>query len=182
MSVAADARQRLDHLRQGIADLRDRNYQGLEDVLAARLLIQVYNAAQIGDITAYLRTYWFSETTGWWPSFQPITSIYAQGLLQTLALSLASKPAPRPIDSYWLMGHTHVEMVNVANPRQVTLLIATPAPPVAAGGGIMGATSEAWVTLRRAGNTQSEIDPATGQTISGGTELRVRTFRVQNRR
>ena len=53
-----------------------------------------------------------------------------------------------------------MELINLASPRQVTLLIATPHPPDSASGGIMSESSEAWVAL--AGHTLNEIDPTTG--------------------
>jgi len=63
----------------------------------------------------------------------------------------------------------------------VGLLIATPSPPELASGGIMSESSEAWVTLRRAGHTANEIDPTTGQPGPEDTDLRVRTFKIHYR-
>jgi hypothetical protein len=181
LSVRADARESLVALRQGILGLRDQSYRGLEEVFATYLFPGFYNAGQIEHITRYLGTNWFSQATGWWPAFQPIAPIYAIGLLQTLDVSLAGEGTPRPIDSYWIIGHDQVELINLANPRQVTLLIATPSPPELALGGIMSESSEAWVTLRRAGHTANEIDPTTGQPGPGDTDLRVRTFKIERR-
>jgi hypothetical protein len=55
-----------------------------------------------------------------------------------------------------------------------------PCPPELASGGIMSESSEAWVTLRRAGLTSNEIDPTSGGPDLG-TNLRVRTFKIQSR-
>jgi hypothetical protein len=181
LSVRPDARERLVALRQGIIGLRDQSYRGLEGVFATHLFPGFYNAPQTEHITRYLETNWFSQATGWWPAFQPIAPIYAIGLLQTLALSLSGEGTPRPIDSYWIIDHDQVELINLANPRQVTLLIATPSPPELALGGILSESSEAWVTLRRAGRTANEIDPTTGQPGPGDTDLRVRTFKIESR-
>jgi hypothetical protein len=181
MSVRPDARARLVALRQGILALRNQSYRGLEAVFAAHLFPGFYNAGQAEHITRYLETNWFSQATGWWPAFQPIAQIYAIGLLQTLDMSLSKEGTPRPIDSYWIIGHEQVELINLANPRQVTLLIATPSPPELALGGIMSQSSEVWVTLRRAGTTGNEIDPTTGQAGPADTDLRVRTFQIQSR-
>lgn len=181
LSVRPDARAKLVALRDGIRGLRAQSYEGLEGVFRTTLFPDYYNGAQIDNVTKYLQTNWFSQATGWWPAFQPIAAIYATGLLETLSLSLSAKDAPRPIDSYWVVGHEQVELINVASQRQVTLLIATPSPPEQTLGGIMGLSSEAWVTLRRAGRTANEIDPATGQPGPGNTDLRVRTFKIDNR-
>jgi hypothetical protein len=178
LSVRPNARDGLLALREGILRLRDQSYRGLERVFATYLFQGFYSAEQAEQITRHLATNWFSEATGWWPAFQPIAPIYAIGLLQTLDLSLAGGRTPRPIDSYWIIGHQHVELINLASPRQVTLLIATPHPPELASGGIMSESSEAWVTLRRAGHTAGEIDPTTGRPGPDDTGLRVRTFRI----
>lgn len=181
LSVRPDARDRFVALRQGILGIRDQSFRGLEGAFATYLFPGFYNAGQIEQITRHLGTYWFSQATGWWPAFQPIAPIYAIGLLQTLDVSLSGGGAPRPIDSYWIIGHGQVELINLANPRQVTLLIATPSPPELAAAGIMSESSEAWVTLRRAGHTDNEIDPTTGRPGAGDTDLRVRTFKIQSR-
>ena len=181
LSVRADARERLVALRRGILGLRDQSYQGLEGIFATSLFPGFYNAGQAEHITRHLGTNWFSQATGWWPAFQPIAPIYAIGLLQALDVSLSGEGTPRPIDSYWIIGHEQVELINLASPRQVTLLIATPSPPEQALGGIMSESSEAWVTLRRAGHTANEIDPTTGQPSPGDTDLRVRTFKIESR-
>ena len=73
-------------------------------------------------------------------------------------------------------------MLTLVNPRQVTLLIATPPPVELAPSGIWGESSEAWVTARRAGVTTDEVDPVTGKSTRGDTSLRVRTFRIQTRK
>ena len=182
LSVRPDARDRLTELRDGIAALRGENFRGLERVFAERLFNYFYDPDQVASITRYLRQYWFDEATGWWPAFQPIAPVYALGLLQTLNISLYAQQAPVPIDSYWIIGHGQVELLNLANARQVTLLIATPTPPEPAPSGIWGESSEAWVTTRRAGRTDLEVDPITGATVTGGgTDSRVRTYKIQSR-
>lgn len=181
LSVRPGARESLVALRQGILGLRDQSYRGLERVFSTYLFRGFYSAEQAEQITRYLAINWFSEATGWWPTFQPIAPIYAVGLLQTIDLSLSRGGTPRPIDSYWIIGHEQVELVNLASPRQVTLLIATPPPPERVSGGIMSESSEAWVTVRQAGQTANEIDPTTGQRGPGDTDLRVRTFKIDYR-
>lgn len=182
ISVAATAREQLTALHQHIADLSSRNFQGLEAVFAKDLFPDFYSHEQIEKLTTYLHTYWFNPISGWWPTQQPIAPIYAQGLLHALTVSLATPGLPRPIDSYWVVGHTHVEMITLASPRQVTLVIATPHPDASdaglAPGGVLSASAEAWVTSRRAGVSDTEIDPATGAGVVGSAELRVRTVKI----
>lgn len=183
VSIQTDARPRLERLRSAIIGLRDQQFARLEAVFAEHLFRNIYTADQIAAITAYLARYWFSEETGWWPAFQPIAPIYAQGLIQALNVSLdAGKGQPLPFDSYWLVGHDKVEMLTLASDRQLTLLIATPTPPESAPAGIASETSQVWVTARRAGRTAQEVDPITALGIQGSAALRVRTFPVQSRR
>jgi hypothetical protein len=183
LSVRDRAREKLEQLRAEVLRVRARDFRGLEEVFSRSLFTDFYTADQIAMIAAHLRSHWFDETTGWWPPFQPVAPIYALGLLRTLNASLASRgPGPLPIDSYWIIGHGHVEMVNLVSPRQVTLLVMTPPPPEPAPGQIHGETAEVWVTTRRAGRTEAEIDPESEQPSVGGRELRVRTFRIDTRR
>jgi hypothetical protein len=182
ISIRADARSRLEALRQAIIALAPAGYRGLEGVFAQYLFPGFFNVDQIARLSEYLGRYWFSEATGWWPEFQPIAPIYATGLLHTLNTSLAPKGAPLPIDSYWILKHHQVEMLNLVSARQVTLLIATPSPVELAPSGMWSEDSQAWVTTRRAGTTAGEVDPLTNTAFSRGTtDLRVRTHRIQAR-
>jgi hypothetical protein len=180
MSTSSQARSSLERLQLAIIALGPDNFRGLERVFAEHLFPGFYTPDQITRITAYLKQYWFDEETGWWPTFQPIAPIYAVGLIQTINASLARKGDPLPIDSYWILNHNHVEMINLASARQVTLLIATPPPPELGPSGIGGEESQVWVTSRRAGRTPGEIN-FTGMAVSGGTDLRVRTFKIETR-
>jgi len=182
ISIRADARPRLEALRRAIIALAPGGYRGLEGAFAQHLFPGFFNADQIARLSEYLGRYWFDEATGWWPEFQPIAPIYATGLLQTLNTSLAPKADPLPIDSYWVLNHHHVEMLNLVSARQVTLLIATPSPAELAPSGMWSEESQAWVTTRRAGTTAGEVDPLTNAPFSTGTtDLRVRTYRIQMR-
>jgi hypothetical protein len=181
MAVGRDARRRLEALRQAIMALAPAGYRGLEGAFAQYLFPGFFNAEQIARLSEHLGRSWFSEATGWWPEFQPIAPIYATGLLQTLNTSLASKGDPLPIDSYWILKHHQVELINLVSTRQVTLLIATPSPVEMAPSGMWSEESQAWATSRRAGTTGGEIDPLTNTIVPGGaTDLRVRTYRIQS--
>ena len=181
LSVGYEARRRLTELHRALTGLAATQFSGLEKVFATHLFPGFYPPDQIDRITEHLRTAWFSPDTGWWPSFQPIAPIYGLGLVQTLNASLAATGDPLAIDSYWVMEHTRVEMVNLVSPRQVTLLIATPRPAHGSPPGIQGESSEVWVTARRAGRTQEEVDPVSRQLAHAGADLRVRTFKISSR-
>ncbi len=181
VSARPDARARLEELRGAIKALHSHEFRGLEGVLADHLLRHVYEGDYLDRIKEYLRTNWFDERTGWWPAFQPVAPIYALGLLQGLNTSLEGSGQPLPFDSYWIIGHGQVEVLNLASQRQITLLIATPQPPEHSPSRIAGVASKAWVTARRAGSTEHEVNPVSGQTIGAGSpELRVRTFAIRS--
>jgi hypothetical protein len=181
MSVQANARARLEALRQAVAALAPDNFLGLEQAFAQHLFPGFFSSDQIYSITNYLGQYWFNETTGWWPTFQPIAPIYATGLLTTLNLSLAAKE-PLRIDSYWILNHSQVELINLATAHHVTLLICTPQPIERPPSGMWSEESQAWVTTRRSGITPGEVNPVTNSSFSsGGPESRVRTYRIQVR-
>ena len=200
MSTGANAGAKLELLRAKLIELAP-NFGGLEGVFQQYLLPEIYSPGDSTAIAAYLKQYWFDEATGWWPTFQPIAPIYAMGVIQTINASLNISPAappqasaaaspeasrqgeqaPLPINSYWILNHQHVEMINLASPIQVTLLICTPPPPELGPSGILGVDSQAWVSSRRAGRTALEIDHQ-GMTVSGDTTLRVRTFKIQTRK
>ena len=84
ISIGDGARVRLDALRNAVIALKDKDYRGLEKVFARKLLNHRYDKDQIKKITDYLKTCWFDQKSGWWPSFQPIAPIYAEGLLRAM--------------------------------------------------------------------------------------------------
>lgn len=199
LSKRPDARQRLGELRDAIIDLGGKGksgkgggFRGLEKVFAKHLLAHIYrdpkdpakpDKTKIDKVTKYLKTSWFDEETGWWPHFQPIAPIYAHGLLKTLNASLRGSQ-PMPIDSYWIIGHTTVELITLKSKVQVTLLIATPPPLEPAPKGIWGESSEAWATARRAGRIVGEVDPRKNDSrvpSRADWPLRVCTYKITGR-
>jgi len=94
--------------------------------------------------------YWFNErsTDVFFPKFQPIAPIFAEGLITTLELSLRGNPNPKPIDMWWLLDYPEVKMINLVSPTRVTLLVATPWPPNVSPREIWGEDAEAYVTGR----------------------------------
>jgi hypothetical protein len=198
MSTGVNARAKLQLLKEKIFELAP-DFPGLEGVFQQYLLPEIYSPAESTAIANYLKQYWFDEATGWWPTFQPIAPIYAMGVTQTINASLNVSPAaspqasaaspealrrgergPLPINSYWILNHQHVEMINLASPIQVTLLICTPPPPELGPSGIQGLESQVWVSSRRAGRTAGEIDHQ-GMMVNGDAGLRVRTFKIETR-
>lgn len=188
-SKGKSARDHLVELRDAIVKLGKGNldFSGLEDVFAEHLLNYIYtDKGKVDKIRQYLKTYWFDEDSGWWPHFQPVSAIYANGLLKALNESLKTPETqpPIPIDSYWIIGHTTVEVVTLANQRQVTLLIATPFPLDPSPSGIWGESSEAWCTTRRAGEIPYEVDPKKNDSkvpSSAKWPLRVVTYKIKSR-
>ena len=136
-------RHGLLNLQAGIASIAGANYHGLENVLGQHLLPVKYAAADVAKIVTHLKACWFDPTSSaCFFSGMTVAPVYAQGMLKTIELSLASN-TPVPIDSWWALDHSLVEMLNFATPRQVTLIIATPRPGsradlAAAGGATVG--------------------------------------------
>jgi hypothetical protein len=111
-------------LQDAIAGIASAGYAGLENVLGQFLLPALYSAADAAKTTTHLKACWFdpSSPTCYFPGVD-VAKIYGQGLLKTLELSLKSGA---PVDTWWVRDHAAVEMLNLASPRQVTLIIATP--------------------------------------------------------
>lgn len=106
-------------------------YAGLESVLGKHLLTHGFNATEIAQIVKHLGECWFNAASPkyYFPGTPNTAKIYGQGLSQTLTASLAvNTPAPLPIEARWYLGHSKVDMLNIATERQVTLVIATPRP------------------------------------------------------
>lgn len=123
-------RTKLEILRSALGAIKAASYQGLENVLGQHLLPAKFDAAETAKIVAHLRDCWFNVNSPkyFFPGTQSTAEIYGQGLTQTLILSLSGSGTPLPIDSWWLLDHTQVELLNFKTPRQVTLMIATPRP------------------------------------------------------
>jgi hypothetical protein len=161
-SKAPRAGARIARLRDAIAALAP-SYAGLTEVFDQYLLSQVItDAGQRQAIVGHLNAYWFGADTRrpFFPTV-PVNRIYAEGVLETLDLSLKGK-RPVPINSWWLLDSPAFKMLNLADVEDgvtvsgnVTLLIMTPRP---AGRGqataILGDVAEAYVT-ERVGRTVS---------------------------
>jgi hypothetical protein len=123
---------------------------GLEDVLDRHLFKPVYVSDPNKRTAAvnYLKASWFGPSGTY---FGDIGQVYAAGLIQTLNLSLTDggnpRPTPLPIDSYWIVDHKDVELINLLSKYQVTLLIATPRPS-GFSSKIFSETSKAWTTAK----------------------------------
>jgi hypothetical protein len=148
LSTRPDARELLQRLGDAIAGLRHIEFHGLHEVFARYLLSPVLGGRDVAKLTEYLKDYWFDEKSGdaFFPIFQPIASIYAIGMLKTIELSL-QEPNAKPIDSWWLLDHPSVEIINLVSRRQVTLLIATPRP-LKSPRLVWGEEAQAWATVR----------------------------------
>lgn len=150
LSTHPDARTHLENLRAAVEGLRTNSFRGLERVFEKFLFEPAgFDLEKRSPATKSLEQHWFDERSpdAYFPNSQPIAPIYAAGVLKTLELSLKGKYDPIPIDAWWVIGFSHVELINLVNSRQVTLLIATPVPPHPARK-LLGDHTEAWTTVR----------------------------------
>jgi hypothetical protein len=159
-SKGRGARSRIARLRDELATLAPA-FNGLTGVFDRYLLSYVMtNAAERAAVVTHLERYWFDQAS---PDAYflgvPVASIYAQGVLKALNLSLAGRRVV-PLNAWWLLDFPEVKLVSLANVDsagvtiggRVTLLILTPRPQ---GGGritrtpILGETAQAFVTQLR---------------------------------
>lgn len=151
LSTQPNARTLLEELRTKIEELRSSDFRGLEQVFEKYLFEPAnFGSEKSVQATKFLNKNWFDEKSSqaYFPSFQPIAPVYAAGVLKTIDLSLNGRPAPLPIDAWWIMGYSDVELINFVNSRQVTLLIATPEPPTSVRKMLLPDHTEVWRTVR----------------------------------
>jgi hypothetical protein len=151
MSRRSDARSLLERLRTAIAGASSNNYSNLDAVFNQYIFAPInVSSAVAAGFADYLRKHWLDPNSQqtYFPGFQPIAPIAAQGILKTLDLSLANQPNPKPIDAWWLVDHPDFRVVNLVSPQQVTLLIQTPRPPISYTPDIWSGTAEAYTTGR----------------------------------
>jgi hypothetical protein len=180
LSVRPDARERFLALKADILAIRDQSYRGLERVFAP---------AFSPTSTTPARS---SKSPDTW---RPTGSVKRQGGGRPSSQSLRSMPSAFckpwrcpcraealrvpsiPTGSWAMSSGAHQSRDSEAG----HVAHCHPCPTGAGVGGIMSESSEAWVTLRRAGLTSNEIDPTSGGPGPGDTNLRVRTFKIQSR-
>jgi hypothetical protein len=144
MSIRPNARALIEELRAGIEGVRGGGFRDLASVFEKYLFQPTDFGAEKGtQATSSLQKYWFDEKSpdAFFPAFQPIAPVYAE-------LSLGGRPAPLPIDAWWAMGYPQVELINLVTARQVTLLIATPYPPMIVMKMLLPEFTEVWTTGR----------------------------------
>jgi hypothetical protein len=152
MSRSGNARDLLKGLQGGIEALRARNFENLTDAFAKFLFAPIFpDTKRARAITAYLKSRWFdhSSESAYFPELQPVAPIYAEGVLNTIALSLRGRGKPTPIDAWWIIDHQDFEMINLVSKQQITLLIATPRPiRIADKAPLIFGETEVWSTKR----------------------------------
>jgi hypothetical protein len=160
------ARTRLEQLKGAISALKGAYYRGLETVFEQHLLRLQYADPNVRRIiTDNLRKHWFDETSGdAYFSGQKVAEHYAEGVIEALNLSLAGKPDPIPINTWWvIVEQQKVKLLALGQDDAVTLLIMTPRPqsddPAATL--ILGKEGQAWVT---------QEDPKDGRIIARKVE------------
>ena len=157
-SKGRGARSRVKKLDDAIAALAP-TYVGLEDVFDTYLLSYVItDPAERRRIVVHLREFWFGAQAAepFFPNL-PIAPVYAEGLRETLGLSLNGRRVV-PINAWWILDSSQFKMLNLADVDNdgrtiggnVTLLIMTPRPQYTGrpsrGSSILGTKAEAWVT------------------------------------
>jgi hypothetical protein len=157
-SKQADARTRLEQLRDAIKALAGANYVGLEDVFKKHLLpLGFPNPTQQQAIADHLKRHWFDESSGdaFFPKGEKTTEKYAKGVIETVELSLKGQSKPVTINAWWVLDNPNVKLLAMAEVNggytisdSVTLLILTPRPRGEAKGAtpILGKVAQAWVT------------------------------------
>lgn len=170
----AGARRRTGRLHDELA-ARAPAFDGLTEVFDQHLLSHVMtDADERARVVRHLRRYWFDQTSpdAFFPGV-PVASIYAQGVLKALELSLAGRRGVVPLNAWWLLDFPEVKLISLADVDsagktiggRVTLLIQTPRPQ---GGGrptgtpILGETAQAIATETR-GNAVRMIDVRRGR-------------------
>ncbi len=151
MSIRKNARALLEELRAAIEGVRGGDFRDLASVFEKYLFQPTdFGVEKSTQATLSLQKYWFDEKSpdAFFPAFQPIAPVYAAGVLKTLELSLGGRPAPLPIDAWWVLGYAQVELINLVTARQVTLLIATPYPPMIVMKMLLPDFTEVWTTGR----------------------------------
>jgi len=156
-SKARGARSRVTRLREEIAALAPA-FSGLTGAFDRYLLSQVIaDVAERARVVRHLEQCWFDQASpdAYFPGV-PVASIYAQGVLKALDLTLAGRRVV-PLNAWWLLGFPDVQLLSLADVDsagvtiggRVTLLILTPRPQ---NGGrptrtpILGETAQAFLT------------------------------------
>ena len=120
-------------LQTALAGISGAHFAGLENVLANDLLPAAnYSASQIATIKAALKEFWFdpNSPTTYFPGLD-VAGPYGEGVMKVLEIALGGPGRPGlPIDAWWFPNHPEIDMLNLISLRQVTLVIATPKPPV----------------------------------------------------
>lgn len=156
ISKRSNADELLGALASAIAALKAEGYTNLADVFASHLFAHIYTENdKIESFRKYLRDYWFDQSSKKveFKNLQPIAPVYAEGVLKTISLA---REKGLPIDSWWVVDHPSVQMLNLVSDQQVTLIILTPRPEEVPPRGIWSPEAEAWVTAQSDEHEQAE--------------------------
>lgn len=151
MSRRSDARSALGALKLAIESLKPIGYANLEVALEKFLLHPIFsNPAKSEAAAGHLKRFWFDQKSSdlYFSKEQPISEIFALGVVKCLEISLQHAPDPLPIDAWWMVDHGRFELLNLVSDYQVTLLFATPRPTGTPGSNVAWGSREAWSTSR----------------------------------
>jgi len=139
LSVGKQARENLTALQKAIKALGP-TFQGLENAVDGHLAAPLNTQATVRDgVLKHLKEHWFDDNPAAYFPGQDLRQKWAEAVMKTLELSLAGRPHPVPINSWWIINASDptVQMMNLAEVNaagetvssSVTLLILTPQPP-----------------------------------------------------
>lgn len=165
VSKGPKARSRIQRLHQEISKQAP-HYEGLTDVFDRHLLSHVMSDPEHQQrVVHHLKRHWFDPASDapFFPN-QPVSRIYAEGVLKALDLSLKGKRIV-PIEAWWVLDMPKFRILTLADVKngetvgsRVTLLIMTPRPdvPGRAGAAILGEEAEAHVTEHDGGQVSTK--------------------------
>jgi len=138
-SQGTGAQTRLAQLRDAITALAGSGYIGLEEVFKTHLLpLGFPTPGQQNAIADHLKRHWFDPTSkeAYFDPKEKTTEKYAKGVIDAIEKSLAGKPDPVQLNTWWVVDNPQVKLLTLSEADDsgatvsgsVTLLILTPRP------------------------------------------------------
>lgn len=163
MSRRPDGREMLESLSEALIASRREEFADIVSICQNYLFRPLEMPDDLCEaIAKYLNQYWFDLESNdvYFPSLQPVAPILGEGIIKSIELSVKegnrgksrkrAKPGAMPIDSWWLVDHPDVKVVNLVSPQQITHLFMTPRPPGRYRLGVWKASAKVYTTSRSA--------------------------------
>lgn len=149
LSVAPDARPRLEALSRALQNIASNDFQDFANVIE-QFMFAPLNLEQSRSAASmrHIKEQWLDpdSPTSYFPDHQPIAPTFAGGMLVAVDRSLDGTPDPKPIDAWWIMNHERFEVMTLVSPLQVTMLLCTPQPRGTPPSGLWHPDAEGYVT------------------------------------